>query len=72
MEHEAFIVYIATLSVDLNDEMYPLKRAQIAYLKANKALTKVFNKYADIADILSPKLAAKLFKNKKINNYTIK
>ena len=46
--------------------------AQIAYLKADKAFTKVPNKYIDFADVFSRKLAAKLFKHTIINNYTIK
>ena len=48
-----------------------LKKAQIAYLKADKALIKVFNEYTDFVDIYLPKLAAKFSKPKKINNYTI-
>ena len=31
--------------------MHPSKRAQIIYLKADKALTEVSNKYADFADV---------------------
>ena len=52
--------------------MHPLKKAQIAHLKANKAPSKISSKYADFADIFSPKLAAKLSKHTKINDHAIK
>ncbi len=70
-EHEAFVIHVAAFSVDLGDEVYPLRRAQIAHLKADEALTKVPSKYADFADVFSPKLAAELPKHTKINDYTI-
>ena len=71
-EHEAFVVHIAALSVDLGDEVHPSKRAQIAHLKADEALTKIPSKYADFADVFLPKLAAKLSEYTEINDYTIK
>ena len=52
--------------------MHPLKKAQIAHLKANKDFTKVASKYADFADLFSPKLVVELPKYKKINNHAIK
>ena len=67
LEHKAFIVYVIILSVDIGDKMHLLKRAQIVYLKVDKALTKVFNKYIDFADVFLPKLVAKLFKHMRIN-----
>ena len=51
--------------------MHSLKKPQIAYLKVDKALTKVPSKYTDFTDVFSPKLAAKLQEHIKINNYTI-
>ena len=63
---------MATFSVNLDNKEYLLKKTQIAYLKANKASTKVFSKYADFADVFSPKLAVKLSKHMRINNYAIK
>ncbi len=57
LEYKAFVLYIAALSVDLSDKIHPFKRAEIAYLKANKTFTKVLSKYTDLADIFSPKLA---------------
>ena len=59
-KHKAFVVYVAALCVDLSDEMHPSKKAQIAHLKADEAFTKGPSKYADFADIFSPKLAAEL------------
>ena len=51
--------------------MYPSKRAQIAYLKADEVPTKVSSKYANFVDVFSPNLAEKLFKYMEINNYAI-
>ena len=70
-EHEAFVVYIATLSVDLGDEMHSLRKAQIAHLKADKAPSKVPSKYANFADVFSPKLAAELLEYTEINDHAI-
>ena len=72
LEYKAFIIHIAILNIDLSDEMDPLEKAQIAYLKVNEALTKVFSKYIDFVDVFLPKLAVKLLKHLKINNYAIK
>ena len=63
---------MVALSVDLNDEVYPLKRAQIAHLKVNKAFIKVSSKYANFVDVFSSKLAAELSKHTKISNHAIK
>ena len=70
-EHKTFVLYVAALSVNLSDKVHPSKKAQIAHLKANEASTKVSSKYADFADVFLPKLAAKLPKHMKINNYAI-
>ena len=51
--------------------MHPLKKAQIVYLKASKAPTKVSNEYVNFANVFSPKLAIKLVKYIKINDHTI-
>ena len=72
LEHKAFIVYIAILDIDLGDEVYPSKEAQIAHLKANKAFIKVFSKYINFVDIFSSKLAVELLEYTKINNHVIK
>ena len=71
-KHKAFVVHIATLNVDLGDEVHSLKKAQIAHLKVDKVFTKIFCKYADFADVFSSKLAAELLEQTKINNYVIK
>ena len=42
LKYEAFIIYVATLSVDSDDKMHLLKRAQITYLKADEVPIKVF------------------------------
>ena len=52
--------------------MHPLKRVQIAHLKADKAFTKVSREYANFVKIFLPKLAAKFSKYIKINNHAIK
>ena len=71
-KYEAFIVHITAFSIDLGDKMHPFKKTQIAHLKANKALIKIFSKYTDFIDVFSPKLAVELPEYTKINNYAIK
>ncbi len=44
----------------------------MAYLKVDKALTKISNEYTDFAYIFSPKLVIELYEPMEINNYTIK
>ena len=51
--------------------MHPSRKAQIAYLKTDEAPTKVSSKYTNFIDVFLPKLAAKLLKYMKINNYAI-
>ena len=65
LEYKAFIIYIIifNISSNLGDKIYLLKKTQIVYLKADKALTEVFSKYANFTDIFSLKLAAKLPKH---------
>ncbi len=71
-EHEAFVVHVSTLSVDSGDKVHPLKKAQIPYLKVDKASSKVSSKYADFVDVFSPKLALELPEHTGINNHAIK
>ncbi len=71
-EYEAFVIHIVALSVNSSDKVHPSRRAQIAPLKADEALSKVPSKYTDFADIFSPKLVAELPKHTKINNHAIK
>ena len=70
-EHEAFVVYVTALSIDLGDKMHLSKRAQIAHLKVDKALSEVESRYADFADVFSPKLATELPEHTGINDYII-
>ena len=72
MKHKAFIEHVATLNVNLDNKVHFLKKTQIAHLIADEAPTKVPSKYANFADVFSPKLAAKLFEYTIINNYAIK
>ncbi len=53
LKHEAFVIHVAVLSIDLGDEVHPSKRAQIAYFKADKAPIKVLSKYVDFAKVFS-------------------
>ena len=62
LKHKTFIVHILAFNVNSGDEVYPSKKAQITYLKADKAPTKGFSKCADFVDILLLKLTIKLFK----------
>ena len=52
--------------------MHFLKRTQIVHLKADEALTKVFNKFADSANLFLLNLIAKFLKHKEIINHIIK
>ncbi len=72
--HKTFILYIAVLNISSNidDEVYPSRKAQIAHLKVDEAPTKVLNKYASFVDVFLPKLAIELPKYKDINNHSIK
>ena len=70
-EHELFVVHVSALSVNLGDEVHPLKKAQIAYLKIDEAIINILSKYTDFAVVISPKLAAKLSKHMGINDYAI-
>ncbi len=71
LDHEAFVVHIAALSVNLGDKVHPSRKAQIAHLKTDEALTKVPSKYANFADIFSPKLVVELPEHTRINNHAI-
>ncbi len=51
--------------------MHLSKRAQIAYLIADKVLSKVPSKYANFADVFSPKLATELLEHTGINDHAI-
>ncbi len=73
-EYKAFLIYIVALNISSNidDKMHPLKRAQIVYLKANRASIEVSSKCANFIDIFSSKLATNLSKYMSINNHAIK
>ncbi len=70
-KHEVLVVYVAALNVDLGDKIYPSKKAQIVRLKADKASTKVSRKYANFADVFSPKSVVEFFKYMRINDHAI-
>ncbi len=70
-EYEAFVVHVAAFSVDSGDEVHPSRRAQIAHLKVDEALTKVPSEYANFVDVFSPKLAVELPEHTGINDYAI-
>ncbi len=70
-EHKAFVVHVTTLSIYSGDEMDLSRRAQIAHLKADEVPTKVPSKYADFADVFSPKLVAELPEHTGINDHAI-
>lgn len=70
LEHETFVIYVAALTRKDLDNVHSLNRAQITYLKADKASTEIPNKYRDFEDVFSPKLAAKLLEHS-VNNHVI-
>ncbi len=71
LEHEAFVVPIIALTVDLGDEVHRSKRTQIAQLKVDEAFTKVLSEYADFADVFLSILAAEFPKHTGINDHVI-
>ncbi len=71
-KHQTFVVYVTPLNINLGNEVYLLKRVQIAHLKVDKALIKVFSKYVNSKDVFLLILAIKLLKYTRINNHTIK
>ena len=71
MEHKAFIIYIAALSVNLGNEVHLLRRAQIAHLKTDKVFSEVSSKYTNFANVFSLKLATEFPEYTKINNHAI-
>ena len=71
LKYKAFIIHIASLNLNSNNEVHPSKKAQIAYLKVDKVSTKVSNEYANFVDVFLPKLAIELPKYMRIKNHTI-
>ena len=70
LEYKAFVVHVAALSIDSDDEIHPSRKAQIAYLKADEAPIEVLSKYANFIDVFSLKLATKLLEHG-ISNHVI-
>lgn len=72
-EYKAFVIYIAIFKSSSNsgNKIYSLKMAQIAYLKVDKALIEISNKYTNFTYIFLPKLVIELLKHTEINNYVI-
>lgn len=48
LEYKTFVIYIDVLNINLDNKIYPSKKAQIANLKVDKVSTKVSNEYADL------------------------
>ncbi len=70
-EYQVFVVHIALLGVNSGNEVQPLRRAQIAHLKAEKTSSKVPREYVNFADVFSQKLATEILEYIGINNYAI-
>lgn len=64
------VVHVAALTKEDLDNVHLLRKAQIAYLKANKAPMEIPDKYKDFRNIFSPKQAAELPEHS-VNNYAI-
>ena len=72
MEYKVFVIQIVALSINLDNEMHPLRKAQIAYQKMDEASIEVLSKYVNFANVFLLKLAVELLKYIRINNHTIK
>ena len=73
--YETFIVQVASLENLSNTQegnIYLFCRVQIAALVANEALTSIFSKYSNFADIFSLKLALEFSEHTRIHNHAIK
>lgn len=68
-EDKTFVVYVASISQ--NSNVYSFYKTQIAFWKADKALTFVLFKYADFTNVFFENLIAKLPEYTEINNYVI-
>ena len=76
-EYKTYIVYLRLVSSNISPssspfDVHPSQRLQISGLIAKEALTKVFAKYSDFADVFSPDLTYELPMHNGINYYTIK
>ena len=79
LEHETYLVHVASLSSTLFASFEPIllnihafQRPQISGLIVKKAPMMVPAKYSDFADVFSPDLASELLEYSKINNNAIK
>lgn len=66
-ENNNFVAYIASFAIF--NKVHSLRRAQIALLKVDKALTIILPKYFVFANIFSSELAVELLKHMEIKNY---
>lgn len=72
LEYKVFVLYVATLGVDLGDEVHLSRRALIPHLKTDEVPTKVSSKYTDFIDVFSPNLVINLSEYTRINDHIIK
>lgn len=63
---------MAALSINLDNEVHPSKRAQIAYFKVDEVSVKILSKYADFVDVFLRKLAIRFPKHTRIHDHAIK
>lgn len=63
--------HITTLAISNSSKLYPCCRAEIISLPVGEALKTVSPEYSDFVVVFSLKLAVKLPKHIKINNYAI-
>ena len=71
-KYKSFVIYVTALSIDFSNKVHTSKKAQITHLKVDEVSTKVLSKYMNFADVFSLKLAIKLPKYRRINDYVIK
>ena len=79
-EYKTYVIYVVSLSftpfiASLSSTLlnvHPLWKPQISGLIADKAFTKIPNKYANFVDVFFSNLTSKPPKHNKINDYSIK
>ena len=79
LESETFVVYVASLSLDVLPNFSPLeldvhssRKPQISGLITEETPTKVSAEYSNFVDIFSPNLASELLEHTGIKNHVIK
>ena len=70
-EYETYVVHVASLG-STSSNVHSFWRPHISGLIAKEAFIKLFDEYANIANVFSPELVSELSKHNEINDHIIK